>query len=289
MLLVAGWSLPAWAQSPFATPNDPLSGPGFVKGADLSLLQFIQDHGVQYGEAGRPKDPLAIFKDHGCNYVRLRLFVHPDGTEGQVNSLPYTLALAKRVKQANFRWLLDLHYSDGWADPGHQIIPAEWKAFSQAQLAEKVFTYTKETLAAFAQTGCSPDMVQVGNEITNGMMWPAGGPLKKPADFDAFAGLLKAGIRAVRESGDTIKVMIHVDKGANQEVCKWFFDNCRKRGVPFDIIGLSYYPSLHGSLDQLRDNLAFLSRTYQKDIVVAETDYNAQGNPQKPAPFPFTP
>ena len=161
-LLAAASALPAGAPPPSGTSGESSPAPGFVKGADLSLLQFIEDHGVQYREAGQTKDPLAIFKDHGCNYVRLRLFVHPDGTVGQVNSLPYTLALAKRVKQAGFRWLLDLHYSDGWADPGHQNIPAEWKGLSQTRLAERVFTYTKETVAAFAQAGCSPDMVQVG-------------------------------------------------------------------------------------------------------------------------------
>ena len=123
------------------------------------------------------------------------------------------------------------------------------------------------------------------------MMWPAGGPLKKPADFDAFADLLKAGIRGVRENGsaDTIPVMIHVDRGGNQKVSQWFFDNCRQREIPFEIIGLSYYPLLHGSLDDLRDNLASLSRTYQKDIIVAETDYNAAGSSRKTPPFAFTP
>lgn len=291
ILVSAALRIPSYAQAPPAISTANLSTPDFEMGVDLSLLSFIEDHGVQYMEGGQPGDPLAIFKAHGCNYVRLRLFVRPAGTEGQVNTLPYTLELAKRVKRAGLSWLLDLHYSDGWADPGHQNIPAEWKSLPHAELAERVFVYTRDTLAAFEREGCLPDLVQVGNEVTNGMMWPAGGPLKTAADFDAFADLLKAGIRAVRETApaDRIGVMIHVDRGGKKEVCQWFFDNCRKRGVSFDVIGLSYYPLLHGSLDDLSGNLSSLAQTYQKDIVVVETDYNSVGDAPKAAPFPFTP
>ena len=279
--------LPLQAESPADHP----AAQGFEKGADLSLLQFIEDHGVQYREAGRSGDPLTIFKAHGCNYVRLRLFVHPDGTDGQVNTLAYTVALAQRVKHADLRWMLDLHYSDAWADPAHQTIPGEWQGFSREQAVQKVFDYTKETLDAFQRAGCLPYTVEVGNEITNGMMWPVGGPLKTPADFDALADLLKAGIRAVRTYGapETIKVMLHVDKGGNRGVSKWFFDNCQQRGVNFDVIGLSYYPFWNGSLDDLRANLSFLAATYQKDIVVAETGSNWQGSTKPTTSFAFTP
>ena len=296
LLLAIGWlaaaSLcPIQAQPPFGVSVKNGDDAGSVKGADLSLLSFIEENGVQYREAGQPKSALMIFKDHGCNYVRLRLFVHPDGTEGQVNTLEYTLSLAKRIKQAGLRLLLDFHYSDGWADPGHQNIPGEWKELSHEALVKQVFDYTKDTLAAFQRADCLPDMVEVGNEITNGMMWPAGGPLKTPADFDAFAYLLKAGVRAVREFGSSeiIKVMIHVDKGGNSGVSKWFFDNCQQRQVNFDVIGLSYYPFWNGSLDDLRNNLSFLAATYQKDIVVAETGFNARGNAPRSAAFAYTP
>jgi arabinogalactan endo-1,4-beta-galactosidase len=262
--------------------------PAFVKGADLSLLQFIEDHGVQYKENGRPRDALAIFKEHGCNYVRLRLFVNPDGTQGQVNTLPYTLALAKRAKGMGFLLLLDFHYSDKWADPGHQIVPAGWKELSHRQLAQRVHDYTRDTLAAFQREGCLPDMVEVGNEVTNGFMWPDGGPLKSDANWDAFTDLLKAGIRAVRESGSS-KVMIHIDAGDKKEISKWFFDNCRKRGVDYDVIGLSYYPFWSGPLDDLKANLDALSANSGKEVMVAETSYNHAGNTAKPMPFPETP
>ena len=277
----------------------------FVKGADLSLVQYIQDQGVAYKENGQVKDPLQIFKDHGCNYVRLRLFLAPDGREGQVNTLSYTLRLAKRVKVAGLHFLLDLHYSDGWADAGHQVMPAEWKGLTHTQLVERVYSYTRETLASFRREGCLPDMVEVGNEITDGILWPDGGPLADVAkwndslnpmpvpnaQWDHLSDLLKAGIRGVRESGEpegAVKIMIHLDKGGSREVSHWFFDHIVKRGVAFDVIGLSYYPFWHGSLDDLRENLAALAGTYHKDIVVVETGYNNNGGQQGKLPFPPT-
>jgi arabinogalactan endo-1,4-beta-galactosidase len=277
----------------------------FIKGVDLSMLQYIQDHDVQYKEAGKVKDPLLIFKDHGCNYVRLRLFVAPDGQEGQVNTLAYTLRFAKRVKQVELKLLLDFHYSDGWADPTHQNIPAAWKGLSHSQLLERVFVYTRETLAAFRREGVMPNMVEVGNEITNGMLWPDAGPLMEPArwnvterppasadaKWDNLAGLLKVGIRGVRESDPTgeAKVMIHIDKGGNKEMARWFFDNLQHRDVVFDVIGLSYYPFWHGTLDGLKDNLSILSQAYKKDIMVVETGYDTWRGPQGKLPFPLTP
>lgn len=263
----------------------------FLKGGDLSLLQFIQDHGVQYKETNQIKDPLLIFKDHGCNTVRLRLFVAPNGKAGQVNSLSYTLRLAKRVKEAGLKFMLDIHYSDGWADPGHQIVPAEWKALSHTQLVDRVSAYTRETMAAFAREGCAPDMVAVGNEISNGMMWPDGGPLSDPAKLENLADLLKAGIRGVHENDPkgAVRVMIHTDKGGDKAACRWFFDNLEKRGVTFDVIGLSYYPFWHGTLANLKENLSSLSGTYKKDIIVVETGYDTWGGPQEKLPYPITP
>jgi arabinogalactan endo-1,4-beta-galactosidase len=153
--------------------------PAFFTGADLSMLQSVEDSGVRYKDAGQKKDALAIFKNHGFNTVRLRLFVNPDGTRGQVNTLRYTIALAQRVKKNGFRLLLDFHYSDGWADPGHQTVPAAWKDLPHAELVRRLHDYTHETLEEFRSAGCLPDMVQVGNEITNGICWPDGGPLKE--------------------------------------------------------------------------------------------------------------
>ena len=278
----------------------------FLRGVDLSIVQRAQDGGVVYRDGhGQPGDPLAILKAHGVNLVRLRLFVAPDGTEGQVNTLPYTLRLARRVHAAGLQFLLDLHYSDGWADPGKQVTPAAWRGLSHAELVDKVRTYTRDTLAAFAHAGATPDFVEVGNEVTDGMLWPDGGPLadvahwndslhpqpRADAPWDRFADLLKAGLDGVHDADPAARVrtMIHIDKGGSPSVGRWFFDHLAARGVRFDLIGLSYYPFWHGSLDDLRDNLASLSNAYGKDIVVVETGYDTWGGPPGKLPFPLTP
>jgi len=276
------------AMAILARGQDPSGNGYFVKGADLSLLKSLEDKGVQYKDGGEAKDALAIFKAHGCNYVRLRLFVNPDGTRGQVNTLEYTLALAKRVKAMGFRFLLDFHYSDGWADPGKQFIPVAWKDLSHVQLTDRVYSYTKETLAAFQAEGCLPDMVQVGNEINDGMMWPAGGPLSDITKFGAFADLLKSGIRAVREY-PSVKVMVHAANGSDKKKCQWFFDHCEQENVQFDVIGLSYYPFTDGTLHELKESLAILSKNYGKDIMVAETGFFESGGSAGKTGLPTTP
>ena len=277
----------------------------FIQGADLSMLQHLEDHGVAYRQDGQVKDLLQIFREQSGNCVRLRLFVAPGGEAGQVNTLSYTLRLAKRVKAMGLPLLLDFHYSDGWADPIHQTTPQEWAGFPLEQLAEQVYSYTRETLAAFRREGCFPEIVEVGNEIMNGMLWPAAGPLTEAsswndtahpqpapdAKWDALCALLHAGIRGVRDADPAARaqVMIHIDKGGSAAVGRWFFDALFSRGVPFDLIGLSYYPFWHGTFSDLRENLEFLARTYAKDIVVVETGYDRTGGEQNALPFPLSP
>ncbi len=261
-----------------------------IRGTDLSLVGYLENHGVRFKEAGQASDAIGIFKDHGFNYVRLRLLVQPDGTSGQVNSLAYTVGLARRVKASGLHLLLDFHYSDGWADPGHQVTPREWQGLDHQQMVAKVFEYTRATLAQFREAGCLPDLVEVGNEITNGMLWPDGRNASD-AGWDRFADLLKAGIRGVHaaDPAGAIKIMIHIDRGSHLSVSKWFFDHLMARHVPFDYIGLSYYPFWNGPLPGLQKNLAFLAATYHKDIILAETDGNWRGGDPKRTYFPATP
>jgi len=150
-----------------------------------------------------------------------------------------------------------------------------------------------------------PDMAEVGNEITNGMLWPAAGPLSDTAQWnetahpqpaadakwDALGDLLNAGIRGVREAGPagTVQVMIHIDKGGSRDVARWFFDGIKRRGVAFDVIGLSYYPFWHGTLPDLAETLAFLAETYGREIVVVETGCDMNGGAQDGMPFPLSP
>jgi arabinogalactan endo-1,4-beta-galactosidase len=186
---------------------------------------------------------------------------------------------------------LNYHYSDTWADPGKQFMPKAWQGKSHAELVQALEDYTRDTIRAFAQGGVLPDMVQIGNEITPGMLWPDG---KLPGNWANFADLLKAGVRGVaagRGTGKAPRIMIHIDKGGNQKATQWFFDTLNTYDVPYDVIGQSFYPWWHGSLQDLRENMAFMAKTYGKDIILVEVAYNWRPSEYKDnqGPFPETP
>jgi len=263
--------------------------PYFIQGADVSFLRDMESKGVVFKDDGVPHLGLEILRHHGYNWVRLRIMNEPTPLP---NTLAYTLAEAKAAKALGFRILLDFHYSDDWADPGHEKTPAAWAKLSHDELVKAVFNFSRDTIVAFREQGTMPDMVQVGNEITSGMDWPDG---KLPDRWPQFAELLTAGVRGVEAGkGDLPRpaIMIHIDQGGNEEVTKWFFDNLIVNKVPFDVIGQSYYPWWQGSLTQLKDNLAFMAVRYKKPIIVAETAYDwREGEKFKTGkpPFPETP
>ncbi len=173
----------------------PAHAADYAVGADLSFLAQAEARGTVFKENGQAQPGLQIFRDHGYNWIRLRLFHTPTELP---NNLDYTIALATQAKRLGFKFLLDYHYSDTWADPGKQFIPKAWEGKSHTQLVEAVFQYTRDTITAFRDAGVMPEMVQVGNEITNGMLWPDG---KLPENWDHFADLVKAGIRGSMRGG----------------------------------------------------------------------------------------
>jgi arabinogalactan endo-1,4-beta-galactosidase len=260
----------------------------YAVGADLSFLKQAEDRGTVFKEDGTAKPGLQIFQDHGYNWIRLRLFHTPTQLP---NNLEYTLVLAKEAKKLGFKILLNLHYSDTWADPAKQFTPKAWKDKSHAELVEAVEDYTKGVIAAFREAGVMPDMVQIGNEVINGMMWPDG---KLPDRWDNFADLIKAGIRGVDAGkGDAKRprIMIHIDQGGNKDRTKYFFDKMNSYEVDYDVIGQSYYPWWHGSLLDLRENMIFTAEEYKKDIILVEVAYCCLPTEYKnqSAPFPETP
>jgi arabinogalactan endo-1,4-beta-galactosidase len=260
----------------------------FMIGADLSFLMKAEQEGFEFKEAGVAKPGLEIFSSHGYNWIRLRLFHSPDRLP---NDLDYTVELAKQARGAGFKFLLDYHYSDTWADPAKQYLPKAWEDLSHAILVDSVFEYTKRTIIAFREAGVMPDMVQNGNEIINGMLWPDG---KLPENWDNLADLIQAGINGVHAGCGNMPVpliMIHIDQGGNKEKTKYFFDKITQYEIDFDIIGQSYYPWWHGSLLDLRDNMYFMAKTYRKPIVVVEAAYCSEPTEykEKPGPFPETP
>lgn len=243
----------------------------FIKGMDVSTLIEEEACGAKYYDHGEPGELLQILKKYGCNSVRLRLWNDPYDENGNpygagTNDLTKTIALAKRAKSLGMSVLLDYHYSDFWADPGKQVAPKAWKSYNTDELENAVYEYTKETMLKLKAEGVLPELVQVGNEITNGLLWPTG---KKP-EFDNIARYVSAGIRAVREVSDKTLIMIHLDNGGFNDMYVEWFDNYLKRGEDFDIIGLSYYPFWHGSINELDYNMNDMAKRYGKKICIAE-------------------
>jgi len=260
----------------------------YAIGADLSFLKQAEERGTVFKDNGQAKPGLQIFKDHGYNWIRLRLFHTPTQLP---NNLQYTIELAKAAKQLGFRFLLNYHYSDTWADPGKQFIPKAWEGMSHKQLAEAVFAYTRDTITAFREAGVLPDMVQIGNEVINGMLWPDG---RLPANWDNFVELVRAGIAGVeagRGAQTRPRIMVHIDRGGDQPRTKSFFDRLHSYGLNYDVIGQSYYPWWHGSLNDLRENLLFMASEYKRDIMLVEVAYNWRPGEylKRPGPFPESP
>ncbi|MCK4755220.1 MAG: glycosyl hydrolase 53 family protein, partial [Calditrichia bacterium] len=250
---------------------------GFINGADLSFLPEMEDlGGIYYNDDGIPQDAIQIFKDHGFDYVRLKLWHTPDE---DYNNLEKILFMSTRIKNDSMKILLNFHYSDTWADPGKQYKPAAWEGLTFEILKDSVYQYTKKVLQALNNQGTLPDMVQIGNEINPGMLWNdgrVGGQYDTPAQWANLGTLINEGIRGIRDSGegaDSVKIMIHIANAANNNTCRWFFDNLTVYVSDFDYIGLSFYPWWHGTLDGIRTNLNDLALRYNKDIIIAEMAY----------------
>ena len=258
-----------------------------MRGFDASMVSQLEEYGSSfYNENGAKEDIFKILKAHGVNWIRLRIWNAPqDSTPGQ-NNYERTLAMAKRIKQNGLKFLLDFHYSDSWADPAKQSLPAEWDNVSSIEeLCSKVSEYTKKILTDLKSEGCAPDLVQLGNEINSGMfLTKSDGTTDSSIDCYSWTGhtegnknllkVLQSASSAVSEIDSSIKKMIHLasSKGDNFD---WWFKNLQNlKGVDYEYIGLSYYPfEEHGTLKQLRENISYLKKTYKKQVLVAETSW----------------
>ncbi|MRN53455.1 glycosyl hydrolase 53 family protein [Paenibacillus monticola] len=248
---------------------------GFIKGADISTLQAVEDAGGKYYDHGVEKDLLDILKSRGVNYIRLRIWNDPEEAGGY-NDREHVVELAQRVKAKGFKLLLDFHYSDFWADPGKQNKPGAWVNYSYEELKQAVYDYTHSVMEELKEKGASPDMVQIGNEINGGMLWPDGKSYDQENAFDKLVPLLNSGVQAVRDAqavGQNIKIMIHLAEGGKNDTFRWFFDELTKRNLDYDVIGASFYPYWSGTLDSLQYNLDDISKRYGKEVIVAETAY----------------
>jgi arabinogalactan endo-1,4-beta-galactosidase len=253
-----------------------------VFGADVSSLTKSQDlggayfdkdgkdeHGRDGREGFRDLSALRILEEHRARHIRLRVWVNPaDGYHDEAE----VRQMARRAHAQGLRTFLDLHYSDTWADPEHQTKPAAWANYTTAQLTQAVYDHTYAICSAAKIHGRGPAMIQLGNEINSGMLWPDGHTWN-PANWDNLAGLLKAGSAAVKACSPSTKVVLHLANGGDNGAFRWWFDNITARGVEFDVIAASYYGYWHGSLSDLQWNLNDISARYGKDVMIAETAY----------------
>ncbi len=253
----------------FVNPDAPR-----VKGADISSLLEVEECGGRFFDGSADaEDLLAILKRHGVNLVRLRLWNDPYDEKGHpygagTNDLPRTMELAGRCKALDLPWLLDFHYSDFWADPGKQYPPKAWRALDEDGLVQAVFEYTRDTLRKLQEADLLPAMAAIGNEISNGLLWPLG----SDQNFDTMRRLLEAGLRGVMQVCPQVPTMLHLDNGGNNALYRNWFDRYFSESyLDFDCIGLSYYPFWHGTLQDLQSNLHDLAARYEKPMLIVET------------------
>ncbi len=280
----------------------------WITGMDLSTLQAVEENGGKFFDNGQQADAMEILQGYGMNLVRLRLWNDPFDENGNSygaggGDIETTLALAKRAKKLGVGWLLDFHYSDFWADPGKQRVPKAWRGMNEKELEQAVYEYTLQILNRCREEDIVPQMVAVGNELSNGLLWPSGQlpPDRKQAlpdqalehAYQNVAAFVSAGIRAVRdfEKGqdfgigsdiveeaalaaapvNKIPVMLHLDNGGNNALYRSWFDHYfANGGEDFEYIGLSYYPFWHGTLDMLQNNMNDIAKRYGKKLIVAE-------------------
>ena len=242
-----------------------------IKGVDLSTLYEVENLGGKFYNNGKEEDIFTILKSYGINAVRLRLWNDPYSEDGMpygagTNDLNRTILMAKRALSHGMEFLLCLHYSDFWADPGKQFLPKAWRKLDEKQLKQAVFDYTAQVMNSLKEENALPTMVAVGNELSNGLLWPTG----KMPHYDTIADYVNAGIKAVRTVDKSLPIMIHLDNGGNNALYRDWFDHFLERGEDFQVIGLSYYPFWHGSLQSLEDNMNDIAVRYGKDLIVAE-------------------
>ena len=288
-------------------PPSPPPAPGgfdgsFILGADISSAdEAIEDGAVYVDTDGVEKPLLELLDSHGFNYIRLRTFVDPAAEYGYAsgNGCPakrepyadkeHTVAFARQIKQANMGFLLDFHYSDTWADPGKQVIPEAWRELETIDaLAEQVRSYTVDVVAALVDAGARPDMVQVGNEITPGMLihvpTPAtdcygngsmvrAGVNGSQSNWDNLAALLRAGVEGVRSVDPTIQIMLHLENTESVEGVSGWVRNALQRGVEFDVLGLSAYEAFQGPSSAWRATLGQLAEAFP-ELSFAIAEYN---------------
>lgn len=295
-----------YTTAPIISAGEARTNEDYILGADVSSLAEYVDKGAIFIDTdGQEKPLLLLLKNHGFNYIRLRTFVEPGAEygyasgEGQwceaktesYNDKVHIIEIAKQVKAAGMKLLLDFHYSDTWADPNKQVIPNAWRNINTiGDLADTVKNYTVDVLTQMKEAGIEPDMVQVGNEITPGMLIHI--PTEdtdcygnksivndrlngSAANWPSLATLLKAGISGVKEVNSTTPIMLHIENTGDRDGVIHWVDQAIANHVKFDVLGLSAYEKWQGPSTAWQGTLDLLAQTYQQ-LSFSFVEYNPQ-------------
>ncbi len=267
----------------------PASSPSFACGVDISWLPQMEKCGyLFYNSSGTQENCLQVLKGLGVNAVRLRVWVNPstDTANGCCNKAQ-TVATAMQAAAMGFRIMIDFHYSDVWADPGHQTKPAAWTNDTGVMLCDSVSAFTTSVLIALVDSGVVPEWVQVGNETNSGMLWPTGECSGTGAGgFKNFSRLIDSGYAAVKAVDTSIKVVVHISNGYNTSLFEWMFDSLTKYNTKYDVIGMSHYPTIvTGTTWKKQDSLCYITMKdmisqFGKPVMIPEVGDTATAGPR---------
>ena len=253
----------------------------FWLGADISGTTELEARGVKlYNQQGQIRENTALMKELGLNAVRLRVWVNP---RGGFSNKEDVLEMAKRAKYYDMALMIDFHYSDWWADPGKQPIPAAWQYFSYDEMKYALAEHTRETLQLLKDHHIDVRWVQVGNETTHGFLWPMG---RAEENMQQYAGLTEAGYQAVKSVYPNADVIIHLDAGCDPVRYNFIFDGLRQYGTHWDLIGISVYPywdkeaglanNYHETISGFVSNIKALNKKYGCELMIVETGVEAK-------------
>ena len=252
----------------------------FIRGVDVSSIISLEQSGVKFYDVwGARADVFKVLAQANVNYVRIRVWNDPydadgNGYGGGNCDIDKAIEMGKRATQNGLRVLIDFHYSDFWADPTKQKAPKAWQHHSTGQRVSDVYDFTKESLQRIIDAGVDVGMVQIGNETGYGFCGCATWSISSDytvVPFSTIAELMNAGSRAVREIDPDILVVVHNTEP--QSGYEWISKDYDTYGVDYDVFASSYYPNIHGSMQNLTAQLKHVADTYGKKVMVAETQY----------------
>ena len=268
MVAASFFLLPSSCNKENKNNQPPITQSVFGKGADVGWLTEMENSGrMFYDKNGTATECMQLLKSTGMNSIRLRVWVNPAAGWSSVADV---LTMATRAKNLGLRLMIDFHYSDSWADPGQQTKPAAWVTQSFAALQTSVYDHTYNVLNTLKANGITPEWVQVGNETNDGMLWPTG---KASINMSNFAAFIKAGYNAVKAIDNSIKVIVHISNGYDNNLFRWIFDGLKNNNVSWDVIGMSLYPEANNWSqlnEQCLSNMNDMITRYGKEIMIAE-------------------